>query len=206
VPLSAPPAAHAIQRMSPSPATSNRRSLLPSRRNLQIGHRPASQKRVTTAPFARRSCKNAEVDKNGQNVILSRSARADQPVRASQRFQRCLTSIIRTSVAIWAASSPEFTDEIPPDDQRISSRPSRRAVNSGLGTLKNTPPRSSPSSTRSCRPRRARASAKVINLVDALKGSLTAERGGEKTPPAPSQKRRETKPARRSRKATRRAG
>jgi len=53
---------------------------------------------------------------------------------------------------------------------------------------------------------KARAPAKVINLMDALKGSIAAERGGEKKPPAPSQKRRERKPARRSRKMTRRAG
>jgi hypothetical protein len=53
---------------------------------------------------------------------------------------------------------------------------------------------------------KARASAKVINLMDALKGSIAAETGGEKKPPAPSQKRRERKPVRRSRKVTRRAG
>ena len=48
--------------------------------------------------------------------------------------------------------------------------------------------------------------AKVINLMDALKGSIAAERRSEKKPPAPSQKRRKTKPPRRSRKVTRRAG
>jgi DNA end-binding protein Ku len=53
---------------------------------------------------------------------------------------------------------------------------------------------------------KAPAPAKVINLMDALKGSIAAERGGEKKPPAPSQKRRERKPARRSRKVIRRAG
>jgi DNA end-binding protein Ku len=55
-------------------------------------------------------------------------------------------------------------------------------------------------------PPKARASAKVINLMDALKGSIAAERGGDKKTPAPSQKRRERKPAHRSRKVTRRAG
>jgi DNA end-binding protein Ku len=53
---------------------------------------------------------------------------------------------------------------------------------------------------------KARAPAKVINLMDALKRSIAADGGIEKKPPAPSRKRREKKPASRSAKVTRKAG
>jgi DNA end-binding protein Ku len=52
---------------------------------------------------------------------------------------------------------------------------------------------------------KARAPAKVINLMDALKRSIAGERGAEKRPPAPSEKRRQKKPVARSGK-TRKAG